>query len=192
MGFTWIINQWYKSGINPLKSNLVEVDSVPQRTDYPLENIFKWDSKTRAILQGNSTHNLTISFQEPVSIYKYKLQINSSVRFLTGWQFEVSYDGSFFTVVDVKDMNFCSENTTNNNDIVDCKYTTTLTFSIPLSNAKSVRIAMTKPDSSGTYRMEFNSVDFYIARENYFLYMTFCDSRITHLYLMYASLISLY
>ena len=176
MSFSWIVNKWYQSGIDPLAKNLITVDSVPEREDYPIKNMFLWNNNkySRTILQSSSPHNVTFSFSKPISIYKYKIQI-PQVIYLTGWQFEVSYDGSFFTIVDdQKETKFCSTDQITENGIINCGELTTRTFEIPLSTAKSLRISMTKPDSSNSYRMEFSGVDFYIAKTNFFLYLCSC------------------
>ena len=122
MSFSWIVNKWYQSGIDPLAKNLITVDSVPEREDYPIKNMFLWNNNkySRTILQSSSPHNVTFSFSKPISIYKYKIQI-PQVIYLTGWQFEVSYDGSFFTIVDdQKETKFCSTDQITENGIINC------------------------------------------------------------------------
>ena len=161
-------------GIDPLNSKLIEVDSVTPSTDFPWQYLFAWDSKNWCALLNDGPHNLTITFKKPVTILKYQMQILYKVRYLTGWQFEISYDGNYFTVVDEKDENFCSTNYTHDG-VIDCGTNTARTFPIPISSAKSVRLSMTKPDSTGTYQMELSGIDFYIDSQSTFTY--FCSSK---------------
>ena len=191
MGFSWIVHQWSKTGINPIDNNLITVDCGKPTDGYPIENIFNWNDMNRTIIQGKSLLNITFTFKDPVSIYKYMLQVPEKVRYLKGWKIEVSYDKSNFTTVDEKDVDFCDGHL--NNYYNDCNETTTKSFSIPLSTVYSIRLSMTKPDSSSTYRMEFSGVDFYVAPPNYLLLKTYCSvHNLLHLNLIASTYILLY
>ena len=44
---------------------------------------------------------------------------------------------------------------------IDCGEKTTRSFSVPITNAKVIRIVQTKPDSCGTYYIHMGAFDIY-------------------------------
>ena len=97
---------------------------------------------------------------------KYALQVNNKTRYMTGWNFEASYDKNKFTIIDQNSENFCPKSWAHDN-VIDCDGTTARVFNVPITTARSIKITMTKPDNCNPCLIELSFFDIFMTSPRY-------------------------
>ena len=152
--------------INALTEGIISVENNKTLDTAPIEYLFDWsDSNNMISIHNNEPHGIIITFQKPVIISKYQIQYYQNVRFMTGWDIDISNYGDSFSSIDHKNEDFCFNKVATGNGY-DCAEKTTRTFSVPISSARKIKLWMSKPDPFGTYWLSPSHIDFYLSEIN--------------------------
>ena len=128
--------------------------------------VFDWNPSKNTIFLAENLHSVQINFEKPVTFMKYALQVNNKTRYMTGWNFEASYDKNKFTIIDQNSENFCPKSWAHDN-VIDCDGTTARVFNVPITTARSIKITMTKPDNCNPCLIELSFFDIFMTSPRY-------------------------
>ena len=157
MKYFWLFQRFSDLEINPINTGFVTLEHG-QESYGNAENIVNWNNPQQYEIRGEYGNNITFHFTKPLIIKKYRMRYKVDIRYFTGWNLMVSIDQKSYAAIDDKDEHFCFGQTSINN----CNETTTRTFNVPISTAKSTKITMIKPDSKDTYWFQPLNIDFYV------------------------------
>ena len=177
----WILSTAFKNKNIDSFYQFVHVD-IPKIKTGSLDNLF--DSNISTICntgyEPTTFQSINFTFENPITIYGYKIEVVYSQRYLKGWNLETSMNGEYFEILDSKTEKFCFSDYIHE-DYIDCGETTSREFPTQTKMAKYVKLVQTDRDSCNSYAFHMSTFDIF----GYLNVENICEQSITQ----YSSII---